>query len=80
VGRAAKAVARVAAGRNLTPLTVALAYVWGHPAVAAAALGIRTAAQLEEAVAVLRQAGPLPESEQQFLRQSVRSFHYETHR
>jgi len=80
VGRAAKAVAKVATERRLTPLAVALAYVWGHPAVATAALGIRTASQLEEAVNVLQQAGPLPDSERQFLRQSVRSFYYEAHR
>ena len=80
VGRAAKAVAKVAARLKRTPLAVALAYVWGHPAVATAALGMRTAAQLEEAVDVLRQAEPLADSERQLLRQSVRSFHYEAHR
>src|SRR5690606_9784170 len=47
VARAAKAVSKVAEELRLTPLEVALAYVWGHPAVATAALGIRTSAQLD---------------------------------
>ena len=80
VARAAKAVAKVATEPGLTPLTVALSYVLGHPAVATAALGIRTTAQLDEAVQSLQEVQPLAESERQLLRQSVRSFHYEVHR
>lgn len=80
VTRAAKAVAKAAAELGLTPLTVALAYVWGHPAVATAALGIRTTAQLDDAIHALQHAEPLPDGQRRLLRQSVRSFHYEAHR
>ncbi len=80
VARAAKAVAKVAADLEVPPLTVALAYVWAHPAVATVALGIRTTAQLDEAIAALRSADPLPEYQCEFLRQSVRTFRYDAHR
>src|SRR3546814_3878923 len=80
VARAAKAVAKVAGGLDLTPLTAALAYVWGHPAVATVALGIRTTAQLDEAIETLRHAFPLPDHHRMFLRPSVRSFRYAEHR
>ncbi|MEC3878823.1 aldo/keto reductase [Parapedobacter sp. 10938] len=80
VGRAAKAVAKVAAELGLSPLEVALGYVRGHPAVATAALGIRTTAQLDEAIDTLQHVEPLSADQRTFLRQSVRSFHYEAHR
>lgn len=80
VARAAKAVAKVAVELERTPLAVALAYVWGHPAVATVALGVRTTAQLDEAIDTLRDVEPLPAGRRAFLRQSVRSFHYEAHR
>jgi len=80
VARAAKAVAKVAAELDLPPLGVALAYVLGHPAVATAALGIRTTAQLDEAIEAMQRVEPLPEPQRAFLRQSVRSFQYEVHR
>ncbi len=80
VARAAKAVGRVAKTLAMSPLRVALGYVWGHPAVATAALGIRTTAQLDEAIEALQQVEPLPADQRAFLRQSVRSFHYEAHR
>lgn len=80
VGRAAKAVAKVASDRQQTPLATALAYVWGHPAVRTAALGIRTTAQLDSAIAVLQTATPLPEEQRQFLRNNVRFFRYDAHR
>src|SRR5690606_32587756 len=80
VARAAKAVAKVAAELDLPPLGVALAYVLGHPAVATAALGIRTTAQLDEAIEAMQRVEPLPERQRAFLRQSVRSFQYEVHR
>ena len=80
VARAAKAVSKVAGERGDTLLTAALAYVWGHPAVATVALGIRTTAQLDEAIETLRHAFPLPDHQRGFLRQSVRSFRYEAHR
>ncbi|WP_262246295.1 aldo/keto reductase [Parapedobacter soli] len=80
VARAAKTVAKVAERLGLTPLDVALAYVLGHPAVATVALGIRTTAQLDEAIDVLQRAEPLPDGVRHQLRQSVRTFHYEAHR
>ncbi len=80
VARAAKAVGQVASESGLTNLEVALGYVWTHPAVASAALGIRTTAQLDEAIHALRRAGPLSESQRNVLRHSVRSFSYEAHR
>src|SRR5690606_34125660 len=80
VARAAKAVAKVATERQQVPLAVALAYVWGHPAVSTAALGIRTTAQLDAAIEVLRQAAALPAEQREFLRKNVRAFHYEAHR
>ncbi len=80
VARAAKAVARVAAESGWTPMEVALAYVWGHPAVATAALGIRTSAQLDEAIQALRRAPNVSEEQRAVLRQSVRSFTYDAHR
>src|SRR5690606_40742841 len=52
--RATKAMAQVAVNLEVPLLTVALAYVWGHPAVATVALGVRTTAQLDEAIATLR--------------------------
>ena len=80
VARAAKAVAKVAEQRGVGPLTVALAYVWGHPAVATAAVGVRTTAQLDEAVEALKHTVPLSAEQRGFLRHSVRSFQYEAHR
>lgn len=80
VARAAKAVTKVAADLELPPLTVALAYVWAHPAVATVALRLRTTAQLDEAIAALRSADPLPEHQREFLRLSVRTFRYDAHR
>ncbi|MFB2120182.1 aldo/keto reductase [Parapedobacter sp. 2B3] len=80
VARAAKAVAKVAGELEETLLTAALAYVWGHPAVATVALGIRTTAQLDEAIETLQRAFPLPDHHRGLLRQSVRSFRYEAHR
>ena len=78
--RAAKAVAKVATDASLSKMDVALGYVWGHPAVATAALGIRTSAQLDEAVQALRNATPLADDQRQLLRQSVRSYRYDAHR
>ncbi len=80
VGRAAKAVSALAAESGITELDVALGYVWGHPAVATAALGTRTPAQLDDAIRSLARATPLSESQRGTLRRSVRSFRYEAHR
>lgn len=80
VAKASKAVGRVANESGLTNLDVALGYVWGHPAVATATLGIRTAAQLDESIQALRRAVPLSESQRSVLRHSVRPFSYEAHR
>ncbi|WP_353131293.1 aldo/keto reductase [Parapedobacter pyrenivorans] len=80
VAKAAKAVDRVANESGLTSLDVALGYVWAHPAVATATLGIRTTAQLDEGIQALRRAATLSEGQQRLLRHSVRSFGYEVHR
>ena len=80
VAKAAKAVEKVANELGVTDLDVALGYVWAHPAVATAALGIRTAVQLNEAIQVLRRARPLPEGQRSVLRNAIRPFSYEAHR
>lgn len=80
VARAAKSLAKAAGESGLTNLEVALGYVWAHPAVATAALGIRTSAQLDDAIFALRHAAPLSDAQRTALRQSVRSFRYEVHR
>lgn len=80
VAKAAKAVTKVAGESRLTELGVALGYVWSHPAVATVALGIRTSAQLDEAMQVMRNAEPLTVDQRNLLRHSVRTFHYEAHR
>lgn len=78
--RAAKAVAKTAINHGLPKLDVALGYVWGHPAVATAALGVRTAAQLAEAIQALKCAMPLADDQRRLLRQSVRTYRYDEHR
>jgi len=80
VARAAKILTKIAAESGLTNLGAALGYVWAHPAVATAALGIRTSAQLDEAILASRHAAPLSDVQRTILRQSVRSFCYEAHR
>lgn len=80
VARAAKAVAGIAREIGVSSLDVALRYVWSHPAVATAALGIRTPAQLDEAIDAEKTARGLTEIQRQRLRGSVRDFHYELHR
>jgi len=80
VARAAKTVVKVGTEIGRTALETALGYVWGHPAVATAALGVRTSAQLDDAIGALRRAEPLPAAQRAVLRQSVRSFYYEAHR
>lgn len=80
VARAAKTVAKVAAESGMTNVEVALGYVWAHPAVATATLGMRTSAQLDEAIRALRGATPLSPAQRTTLRQSVRSYNYEAHR
>lgn len=80
VARAAREVARMADINHRTLLDVALSYVWAHPAVATAALGIRTMAQLDEAIAALGHAEPLDTATKAQLRQSVRNYYYELHR
>src|SRR5690606_14383915 len=80
VGRAAKAVAKLAVESGLSKLEVALGYVGGHPAVATVAMGIRSPAQLDEAVLALRPANPLSETQRALLRQVVRTYTYDAHR
>ncbi|PPK99779.1 aldo/keto reductase [Parapedobacter indicus] len=80
VTRAAKTLAKIADESGLSKLEAALGYVWAHPAVATAALGIRTSAQLDDAILALRNATPLSDIQRTVLRKAVRSFHYEAHR
>jgi Predicted oxidoreductases (related to aryl-alcohol dehydrogenases) len=80
VGKAAKAVAKVAADAGLEKTDVALAYVRAHPAVATAALGIRTPAQLDDALQVLNRHAVLDSHQREFLRRSVREYRYDAHR
>ena len=78
--RAAKAVGNMAGQAGVLPLDIALRYCLSHPAVATAALGIRTAAQLSDALTALKRICPLTGAQQHLLRQSVREFTYEVHR
>ncbi|MFC3197749.1 aldo/keto reductase [Parapedobacter deserti] len=80
VASAAKAVIKAAENLALTALDVALGYVWGHPTVATAALGIRTPAQLDEAIQALHRAEPLSTEQRNLLRRAVRTLRYEAHR
>lgn len=80
VAKAAKALDEVARASGFTELDVALGYVLAHPAVATAALGVRTAAQLDEGIRALHQAARLSESQCRLLRHSVRPVQYEAHR
>src|SRR5690606_11703066 len=77
VARAAKAVAKVAEESGWTKLEVALGYVRAHPAVATAALGVHTSAQVDEAILACQQGKPLSEVQRNELRESVRSFRYD---
>src|SRR5690606_3573039 len=72
VGESAKAVAKDAADAGLEKTDVALAYVRAHPAVATAALGIRTPPQLDDALQVLNRHAVLDSHQREFLRRSVR--------
>src|SRR5690606_18645292 len=80
VTRAAKAVAKVAGELGRTKLDVALGYVCSHPADAQAALGIRTSAHMDEAKQEMQKAKPISDVNRMALRETERSFHYDTHR
>lgn len=80
VARAAKTVAKIAEANKWSLLEVALGYVRAHPAVATVALGIRTSAQLDEAVQALHHPPMLSDTDYAALRQAVRTFRYEQHR
>lgn len=80
VARAAKEIAKIAEADNRSELEVTLAYVWAHPAVATAALGLRTLAQLDGAITALKLGEPLTQVAKEQLRQSVRNYHYDLHR
>ena len=78
VAEANKAVKNLS-GPARTPTQTALRYVLNHPAVTSAVVGIRTAEQLDEAVATVEM--PLLSNQQMVeLRESVRNAKYEQHR
>lgn len=78
--KAAKTIAAVAAETHQSKLEVTLGYVLSHPAVASAALGIRTQSQLDDAVEVLQGTYSLEKAYLNQLRHSVRGFRYDEHR
>ncbi len=80
VAKAAKAVGTVASQLGLDSLQVALNYVFSHPAVSTAALGVRTPLQLDEAVQAMASVGALAGEHLETLRQAVREYHYVDHR
>lgn len=80
VSRVAKAVLRLAAESGITELDVVLGYVWAHPAVATATLGMRRSAQLDAAIQSLRKGTVLSERQREMLGRSIRSFRYDAHR
>lgn len=80
VGKASKAVAALAKELGISPLEVALNYVFTHPAVATVALGIRTPAQLDEALSAMERIRPLESDHVAFLKNTVRAFQYTDHR
>jgi aryl-alcohol dehydrogenase-like predicted oxidoreductase len=77
-GRAAAAIRQVA-GKRRSPAVVAARFVLDHPAVTSAVLGIRTAAQLTQALAVAR-AQPLAAAELEALTQAIPRNTYQQHR
>ncbi|GAA4435982.1 aldo/keto reductase [Pontibacter saemangeumensis] len=78
VAAAAEAVSRVA-GNQRSVAEVAARYVLHHPAVTTAVLGIRTAAQLQDALHVA-EAAPLQEQGIEELKRAVQALRYEQHR
>ena len=79
VAAAAEAVNRLASESNRTAAEVAARFVLQHPAVTTAVLGIRTAAQLQEALQVA-DAAPLPQTAEDALKQIAQPNQYEQHR
>lgn len=79
VAAAAEAVNRLASASNRTAAEVAARFVLQHPAVTTAVLGIRTAAQLQDALQVAG-AGPLPQTAVDTLKQIAQPNQYEQHR
>lgn len=80
VARAHKAVGVLAQEQGVSKLEIALNYVYAHPAVATVALGIRTQAQLDEAIGVMNRMHPLSAEQSDLLRQAVREIQYTDHR
>lgn len=80
VHKAAKAITSMAADTGVSKLQVATAYVHNSPAVATSVLGIRTAAQLADAVKAVNYPLSLDESQVNVLRHEVRGIFYEEHR
>lgn len=80
ITKAAKSIAKLAEDLNKQKIDVALAYVLNQPAVASAVTGIRTAEQLDEAIAALQEWPELTKSQLEDLRQQVRTFTYDSHR
>ncbi len=75
----AASIVRQVAGEKRTMAEVAARFVLHHPAVTSAVLGIRTEAQLQDALQI-GEAQPLQQSEENSLKQAVPARLYEQHR
>lgn len=80
VTKASKAINKLADNLNKQKLTIALAYVLSHDAVASCVSGIRTEEQLDEALFAAQELVKLSPDQQLALRKQVRDFVYDSHR
>jgi aryl-alcohol dehydrogenase-like predicted oxidoreductase len=75
----AAAAVRSVSGKDRTAAQTAIQFVWQHPAITSAIVGIRTMDQLEEAVNAI-DAPRLSETERQLLQNSIPPAYYAEHR
>jgi aryl-alcohol dehydrogenase-like predicted oxidoreductase len=80
VTRAQKSIQLVAERLGLSPLAVALSYIISNPALRMVALGIRTEAQLDQAIHARQQLSILQDEDLQQLRFGLRDIYYDQHR
>lgn len=80
VQHAARHIAKIAEEKQVSPLSIAMAYVLQHPAVASAIMGIRTKAQLNEILEASEDLDSLSVQDWTRLRQEIRPFLYSEHR
>lgn len=76
----AKSVRQSSEELGYKPIDVAAAYVLGHETIAAAVLGLRTEAQLDEVIGVLQTDVRLSTTQRNDLAAHIRRFRYEEHR